>query len=156
MELQKYLRSEGLDKLTETFNIKVNRHSDFSNLVCLKYSQIESPMGEIIVQQCRGIILDEDNNWKIVSYPFSKFFNYGEGHASQIDWSTAKVYEKLDGSLMTLYFYQGNWHAQSSGMPDAEGKVNVNEFTFRELFWQIWSELDYSLPLETDLSLIHI
>jgi len=73
MELQDYLRTAGLEKLVQTYNIKVNRHNDFSNLVCLKYSQIESPMREIIVQQCRGIILDETNNWQIVSYPYGVF-----------------------------------------------------------------------------------
>ncbi len=59
-------------------------------------------MGEKIVQQCRGIILDEANNWQIVSYPYDKFFNYEESYAPQLDWSTAKIFEKLDGSLMTL------------------------------------------------------
>jgi len=151
MELLKYLRNEGLDKLAETYNIKVNRHSNFSNLVCLKYSQIESPMGEIIVQQCRGIILDEEKDWQVVSYPYDKFFNYGEGHAPNLNWDTAKVFAKLDGSLMILYFFQGNWHVQSSGMADASGEVGGFDFSFRELFWQIWSELNYELPKNTDL-----
>ena len=53
MELQNYLKTQGLKKLVEEYNIKVNRHSQINNLVCLKYSQLESPMGEKIVQQCR-------------------------------------------------------------------------------------------------------
>ena len=105
MELQDYLINRGLTQLVEEYKIKVNRHSAIDNLVCLKYSQLESPIGEKIVQQCRGIILDEVNNWEIVSYPYDKFFNYGEAHAPELDWMSAKVYEKLDGSLMTLYFY---------------------------------------------------
>ena len=35
-----------------------------------------------------------------------------------IDWGTARVYEKLDGSLMTLYRYGGAWQVASSGLPD--------------------------------------
>ena len=46
MELQDYLRTKGLEKLTQTYNVKVNRHNNFANLVCLKYSQIESSLGE--------------------------------------------------------------------------------------------------------------
>ncbi|MEM8831436.1 MAG: T4 RnlA family RNA ligase [Cyanobacteria bacterium P01_G01_bin.19] len=150
MELQDYLRDKGLEKLTQEYNIKVNRHSKIEKLVCLKYSQLESPMGETVVQQCRGIILDESNNWEIVSYPYDKFFNYGECHAPKLDWETAKVYEKLDGSLMTLFHYQGEWRVQSSGMADAAGEVNGFEYSFWQLFWRVWQELDYQLPAETE------
>jgi RNA ligase len=150
MELQDYLTNQGLTELAQEFNIKVNRHSQMDNLVCLKYSQIESPMGEKIVQQCRGIILDEANNWSVVSYPYDKFFNYGEGHAPKLDWNTAKVYEKLDGSLMTLYFYQGEWRVQSSGMADAAGAVADFGYTFAQLFWKVWQELGYQLPQDTE------
>lgn len=150
MELQDYLRNKGLEKLTQEYNIKVNRHSKIEKLVCLKYSQLESPMGETVVQQCRGIILDESNNWEIVSYPYDKFFNYGECHAPKLDWETAKVYEKLDGSLMTLFHYQGEWRVQSSGMADAAGEVNGFKYSFGQLFWRVWQELDYQLPAETD------
>ena len=150
MELQDYLINRGLTELVEEYKIKVNRHSAIDNLVCLKYSQLESPMGEKIVQQCRGIILDEANNWEIVSYPYDKFFNYGEAHAPKLDWDTAKVYEKLDGSLMTLYFYRGEWRVSSSGMADATGDVSDFGFTFAQLFWKVWRELGYELPRDTE------
>ncbi|MCC0176315.1 2'-5' RNA ligase [Waterburya agarophytonicola K14] len=150
MELQDYLRNRGLDKLTEEYNIKVNRHSKIDNLVCLKYSQLESPMGEKIVQQCRGIIFDETNNWNIVSYPYDKFFNYGESYAPKLNWDAARIYEKLDGSLMTLFYYEGEWRVQSSGMADAGGDVSGFKYTFQSLFWKVWQELDYQLPTETE------
>ncbi len=150
MELQDYLRNEGLEKLAQEYNIKVNRHGEIDNLVCLKYSQLESPMGEKIVQQCRGIILDEANNWEIISYPYDKFFNYGECHAPKLNWNTAKVYEKLDGSLMTLFYYQGKWKVQSSGMADAAGEVSGFKYSFKQLFWRVWQELSYQLPTETN------
>ncbi len=150
MELQEYLRQYGLEQLCNTYSIKVNRHQKYPHLVCLKYSQIDSPMGEKIVQQCRGIILDSQANWQIISYPYNKFFNYGEGHGAKIDWSSAKVYEKLDGSLMVLYFYDGKWQVQSSGTPDASGQVHNFNMTFAELFWQVWEELKYPLPEEIE------
>lgn len=146
MELQEYLRQHSLEELCNTYSIKANRHQKYPNLVCLKYSQIESPMGEKIVQQCRGIILNSQADWQIISYPYDKFFNYGEGNAATIDWSHAQVYEKLDGSLMVLYFYDGKWQVQSSGTPDASGEVNDFNITFAELFWKVWEELGYQLP----------
>ena len=150
MELQDYLRTKGLDSLQHEFKIKINRHQEFNNLVCLKYSQLESPLEQKIVQQCRGIILDDANNWEVVSYPYDKFFNYGESSAAIIDWSSATVYEKLDGSLMTLYFYRGEWRVQSSGTADATGKVHTTKKTFKQLFWQVWQQLGYQLPSETE------
>jgi hypothetical protein len=150
MKLQAYLRNRGLENLCDEFKIKINRHSSFSNLVCLKYSQLESPMAETIVQQCRGIILNEANDWEIISYPYRKFFNYGEVHAPCLDWQTAKVYEKLDGSLMTLYYYRNKWRVQSSGSADASGKVYGNKFSFADLFNKVWQELNYQLPQETN------
>ncbi len=150
MELQKYLREKGLDSLKTEFNIKENRHQEFNNLVCLKYSQLESPLEKLIVQQCRGIILDEANDWAVVSYPYDKFFNYGESCAANINWQESVVYEKLDGSLMTLYFYQGSWRVQSSGTADASGQVNTAKYSFQQLFWQVWHHLGYELPQETE------
>lgn len=150
MELQKYLRNYGLEKLTQDYHIRVNRHQKYPHLVCLKYSQIDSPMEEKIVQQCRGIILNESNNWEIISYPYDKFFNYGESCADEINWDNATVYDKLDGSLMVLYYYDNQWQVQSSGTADASGKVGLFSFSFAELFWRVWQELNYFLPLEID------
>ena len=146
MELQQYLRNYGLKSLEDKFKIVVNRHSMIDNLVCLKYHQYNSPMNEKIVHQCRGIILDEANDYKIVSYSFEKFFNYGEPGEAQIDWNSAKVSEKLDGSLMVLYFYDGVWRVQSSSRAKASGFVGEEQFTFEELFCEIWREQNYCLP----------
>jgi hypothetical protein len=148
LELQKFLRNPDNkpEDMTAKYGVSVKRHPKYPNLVLFKYSQIESPMGEKIVQECRGIILDESDNWAVVSYPYNKFFNHGEGHAAPIDWATAKVYEKADGSLMTLYWYDNQWHVASSGTPDAGGNLYGTNLTFAELFWKVWNELGYKLP----------
>src|SRR4051812_551578 len=94
--VQHYLRSGGtLETLARDYAVTARRHGRFPNLVQLKYSQINSPMHEPIVQDCRGIILDEANNWAIASFPYRKFFNHGEPNAAAIDWGTARVYDKL-------------------------------------------------------------
>lgn len=150
MKTLEYLQTHSLDDLCNEFHIVAKRHGEFPNLVQLKYSQIESPMGEPIVQECRGLILDEADNWRVVCRPYSKFFNYGEGHAAPIDWSTARVYEKLDGSLMSMYEYRGQWHVASSGLPDAAGPVHTFQGTFRDLFWRVWDQLGYHTPNITE------
>jgi hypothetical protein len=141
--VREYLRACGLQDLRDRYAIKAKRHNEYPNLVLLKYSQIESPMSAPVVQACRGIILDESNDWRPVSWPYSKFFNYGEGHAAPIDWASARVYEKLDGSLVVLYWYAARWHMQTSGTPDGETPVYGAGLTFKQLFWQTWEAVGY-------------
>jgi hypothetical protein len=150
LEIQNFLRTPGNkpEDMTTKYGVAVRRHPKYPNLILFKYSQIESPMGEKIVQECRGIILDESKDWAVVSFPYTKFFNHGEGHAAVIDWSTAKVFEKVDGSLMTLYWYDNQWQVASSGSPDAGGDVYGYNLTFKDLFWKVWKELGYKLPDE--------
>lgn len=110
--------------------------------VLLKYNQIESDFSQPIVQECRGIILDSNN--KIVCWPFDKFFNYGEYYAAKIDWSSARVQEKIDGSIMKLWYDKnGCWRLSTNGCIDAyKVELNLNDLlklncsykTFGELF----------------------
>jgi len=145
--LQVFLQAGGtLNDLLSQYAIKASRHRTYPHLVLFKYNQIDSPFAEPIVQSARGTILDESDNWDIVSRPFDKFFNYVEGLAAEIDWSTARVQEKVDGSLCCLYFYDGKWNVQTSGMPDAIGAVNGMGLSFAELFWQVWEEMQLPLP----------
>ncbi len=146
--LQETLRKKGLERLTGHYKVKVNIHPKYRNLHMFKYNQIDSPMGSKVVQACRGIILDADNDWAPVCHTYNKFFNLQEGHAAEIDWDTAKVYEKLDGSLMQLYYYDNQWHVATSGTPDADCSVPFGNMTFKDLFWQTWDELGYEFPMQ--------
>lgn len=132
---------EGLKALA----IKATPHKEFPHIYSLKYNQIDSPMDNPVVQTCRGLIWD-DKAKVVLARAFDKFFNHGEGHAATIDWSTARVQEKLDGSLMILYWnpykvrpnirYMGDWDVASSGTPDASGTLISNgETTFAQKFW---------------------
>jgi hypothetical protein len=116
----------------------------------LKYRQIECDFNDPVVRLCRGIILDSANDWNVVCYTYAKFLSYGQPSADDIDWSTAKVYEKVDGSLCQLYYYNGQWNVATSGTPDAGGNAGDFGFTFAELFWRVWNELDYQLPKDTN------
>jgi len=151
IELVNYIKENGLEKLLSEFKIKATYSEKHPQLVCLKYNQVESPLKEKVAQQCRGIILDTADDWKIVSRSYDKFFNYGEGDGTtcyhdRLDWNSARVYEKLDGSLLTLYPYKGEWLVQSSSNPDASGMVNGSGISFAELFWEVWREKGYKLP----------
>lgn len=147
--VQDKLRSgaETLASLESKYAVTAKRHGKYPNLVQLKYDQIASPMGDPVVQECRGLILDEADNWRVVAYPFTKFFNLGEPNAHEVDWSTARVNEKLDGSLAIVYFYDGAWHMATSGTPDASGPVGDWGMTFKDLFWDTFKAMGYSTDL---------
>lgn len=151
LKLIEYFKSGGTTEgLTEKYAIKVKTHPGYPNLKMFNYDQLDSPMGDPLVQECRGIILDFANNYEVVSFPYTKFFNHGEGHAAKIDWNTAYCFEKLDGSLMTLYHYDGKWNVASSGTPAADSEVNGTGKTLAELFWETFRHLGYFLPTNTD------
>jgi hypothetical protein len=146
LEVVEYIKQHGLDDLCQKHFITAKRHGKYNNLVLLKYDQINSDFNIKFVRQCRGIILDEANDWKVVCYSYEKFGNYGEGYAKKVDWETAKVQEKLDGSIIQLYYYDDKWQVASSGMPDAAGNTHGFDKTFSELFWNTWNELDLIDP----------
>lgn len=150
MKTIEFLKSGGtIEQLHEQYKIKARAHSEHPNLMLFKYDQIESPMAADIVQECRGVIIDMDT-LKVVSRPFDKFFNHGEVLASRIDWKTAAVQEKLDGSLMTMYWYNEQWQVATSGTPDACAPVGAHDMTFKDLFWKVFKDHNYELPVDTN------
>lgn len=137
---------EAVAQIKEKYGIHVNAHIDYPNLLQFKYDQIKSPMKKQLCREARGIILDSTDDWKVIAFPFIRFFNNGEHRAANIDWANASIWEKIDGSLMFMYWYDGKWNIASSGLPDASGEVLKAGVTFKDLFWNTWGDLGYDLP----------
>ena len=57
------LQRDGLEEVVRRYSLISRRHKQHPNLVQLHYSQIESPFAELVVQECRGLLLDESDNW---------------------------------------------------------------------------------------------
>lgn len=94
----------------------------------LKYNQLESDFNEELVREARGSIFFYDKyakRWECVCHPFDKFGNYGENYVPEIDWSSASVQEKVDGSLIKIW-YHGGWHISTNGVADAQYAKNQN------------------------------
>jgi hypothetical protein len=149
-----FLQKHGVDKLKEKYFINVYRHEKYPNLIQLSYNQTLSNFSDEIVQECRGIVVDEKNNFKIISYPFDKFFNFGEKEAKSLDWKTCNIFEKHDGSMAILYFFEKDWHVGTTSRCDGSSHmcfVNEDEkvIPFRQLFWEIFQDLKYELPKDT-------
>lgn len=101
----------------EPYNIKIKEDE---NYMLLKYNQLAetTDWSSKLVQECRGIILRK-SDLKIVCHGFNRFYNEGEPYASQIDYSTAKVQEKIDGSIIKVWVDDEQLHISTNGAIDA-------------------------------------
>lgn len=93
--------------------------SEDDGFVLFKYNQISSDFNQEICREARGLILDSQDNFKVVRLAFYKFFNIDEPFAAHIDWSSAVASEKIDGSIMSVWYARGKWHLSTNGTIDA-------------------------------------
>ena len=119
MELQEFLKKNPKDYeailSAPPFCLKIQHENGY---VLFKYDQLNSDFSLPIVREARGIIFREDN-FKCVRRSFNKFFNVQEPNAAKIDWDTAWITEKVDGSLCCAWADKGKWHLSTNGQIDA-------------------------------------
>lgn len=171
---------ELLDKCA-SLNIEVKENKDLP-LLNLCYSQIYTPKFDEFAMKCRGLVVDK-NTLEIVCHPFNRFFNYGEGKvASELQTSTTSkrmnsiynsiedsykdgknqellqslsYYEKVDGSLIKIYYYEPlkKWLVGTKGQAICESKVfnlnNSSDLSFYDLVLE-------ALNVKNDKELQHV
>ncbi len=135
LDTQKYLKSgKTIENLCEEFSIKANYYED---MVILNYSQTDSPKTHPIVMECRGLVLDK-NTFELLMRSFERFFNYSEVKQStdSFDFSKAFALEKIDGSLLQLFFHpsKNKWFMTTRGTIEGTGNVGFFDMNFRQLF----------------------
>lgn len=119
----------------EPYSLLIKRKG---NYVIFNYRQLSSDFNNEIVREARGIIFEE-GNWEYpVCHAFDKFGNYGETYVPDIDWGSVKVSEKIDGSIMKLWYHDGRWHLSTNSNIDAEDAIvpDVRKEDFDQLFWE--------------------
>ena len=105
---------EKLNKYIEEELVVKNEHPALP-ISIYNYSrktQYENKWNEI-TKQCRGLILD--NEGYVIAKGFDKFFNMEELVVEDIPNETFEVFEKLDGSLGILFWYDGRWILSTKG-----------------------------------------
>lgn len=149
LEVQKFLQRYPLKDLESKHGVgyKICDHK-----LNLNYNQIKAKDGDRIAEECRGLILSENDfgdipedkpfESRIVAYPFRRFYNYGQGAASKISIEDSFIEEKLDGTLCILYFdyYKFKWCVATRSVPEADLEVQGFDFTFTDLFEKALSE----------------
>ena len=83
-----------------------------------------------ITIQTRGLILDGEMN--VIAKPFPKFWNLGEHSPDEIPNESFDVYEKMDGSLLIVFFYIDKWFTATRGsftsVQALKGKELLNKY----------------------------
>lgn len=127
MEVIKYLKNNTIQDLQNTYAINVK---EYDNFWVLNYDQIDSHHHKFhqIVKECRALILDK-NTLEPLSRSFERFYNlmedpeYIQNKTKYFDIKKSKCYEKIDGSLINLWWnpYSSVWQFSTRGMAYAEG-----------------------------------
>ena len=112
MEIQNYITIQILNEYEHNGLLTKNKHPQF-DLYIWNYTrkvQYEN-LWDVVTLHCRGLVTDNDGN--IIALSFKKFFNIEEGR--YVPTENFEVYEKMDGSLLLVFWYQGQWIVTSKG-----------------------------------------
>lgn len=105
----------------------------------IKYKKEQMDFSNPIVREARGCIVYYNGaRWVYACRPFDKFCNYGEEYSAinDIDWDYVTVREKVDGSLIKLWFspHTKLWHVSTNGTINADkayvGDTNISYYEY--------------------------
>ena len=102
-----------------------------------------------ITLMCRGLILDKEGN--VIARGFNKFFNLEEHTPEEIPNEPFEVFEKMDGSLIIGFVYNGEFHTATRGSFTSEQSIDarkiVDEMKVSNIFKEGYSYLfEYIAP----------
>lgn len=119
----------------EPYNLMIKFDGIF---VMFNYNQLSSDFNNPIVREARGIIFVVGEWDAPVCHAFDKFGNYGEEYVPDIDWNTITVSEKIDGSIMKLWNFGGEWVVSTNGNIFANRSPidDVRKNNFEQVFWE--------------------
>lgn len=66
-----------------------------------------------VLIRCRGLVINKKG--KVLNYPFDRFFNEFEKECKPIDWETATIQNKEDGSLISVFWNDNDWEVTTRG-----------------------------------------
>lgn len=104
-----------------------------------QYDRIWDP----ITLNMRATVTDHDGN--VVARSFEKFFNYEE--LSEFPDVPYKLFEKMDGSLILLFSYNGEWIVSSKGSFTSEQALKATEILKNHYLECLPKHLTYSFEL---------
>lgn len=149
-----YLRTHTFQQLEDDHGV-VARLSETGDKIALNYDQILARNGDHLAEQCRGLVVRPRvsiapdalktrivGEVEVLAWPMNRFYNLGDGSGAAVWWGDPelKVYEKLDGTMIVIYWDEKfqRWCTGTRGVAEADVPINVGvgqePMTFSELF----------------------
>jgi len=129
-ELKKYVESSGL----------VNMRPAGEGIHVLKYKKkvFYDDLWDQYLEHCRGTIVDEDFN--IVSYPFTKIYNYGIEKSAPVltDDTEVIAYRKVNGFMVAATWHQGDILVSTTGSTDSDYVNMARAMMLSHQCWEDW------------------
>lgn len=144
MELQNILnQNDNLIQYFKTNNLKVVKKN---NLVLLKYYYGEH-VNEKWKKYCKGCILDEKNNFKILCLSPIKSELYEKNKTYTTNFTVQNL---IDGTMVNVFYHNDEWNLSSRS--DIGGKNRWNGHTLEYLFKQCCDYNNLTKTLNKDYS----
>jgi RNA ligase len=164
--VQEYLENHSFQDLIANHGVYCS-FDKTGSFFSLNYDQIEARESDPLSQQCRGLILcNEDyksflseakaingrlsynevcpGKTKVLGCPFFRFFNFGQGACAEINWNdpNIKCYDKVDGTLSIVWHnpFTNRWNMATRSVPEADLLMDNGKYTFRTLFEKVMLE----------------
>ncbi len=129
-ELKKYVAESGL----------VNMKSAGDGIFVLKYKKkvFYDNLWNEYIAECRGSIVDKDFN--LVSYPFTKIYNYGiEKEAPVLANDTpVTAFRKVNGFMVACTWHNGDVLVSTTGSTDSDYVAMAKEMMLTHMCWADW------------------
>ena len=120
--------------------VKARASERYPNLSVLKYSKqvFYKNSWDQYLEECRGAVVD--NEFNLVSYPFTKIYNYGiESRAPVIHRDTkVTAFRKVNGFMAAVSWYRGDLLISTTGSLDSEYVDMVRELIRTKYNYEDW------------------
>jgi T4 RnlA family RNA ligase len=153
MLIQEFLKTHCLLDL-EAEGIEYSLFDD-NQLIQLNYNQITASESNKMACECRALILGIDRQITdseivgetvVVCRSFDRFFNLGQNNTVLNFSQPLTIFEKIDGSLINLYFYKNEWRTSSRSVWDGSNQIN-NIISFNNLVKKTLKEMNTSFEI---------
>jgi hypothetical protein len=129
-ELKKYVETSGL----------VNMKEAGEGIYVLKYKKkvFYDNLWNEYIAECRGSIVDKDFN--LVSYPFTKIYNYGIEKEAPVlsDATIVTAYRKVNGFMVSLTWHNGDILVSTTGSTSGDFVAMAKEMMLKHSSWSDW------------------
>ena len=120
--------------------VKMRQSDRYPGLSVLKYSKrvfFDNSWNDFL-EECRGAVID--NNFNLISYPFTKIYNWGIERRAPVVAPDTKVtaFRKVNGFMAAVSWYEGDLLISTTGSLDSEYVDMVRELIQSKYNYQDW------------------